>query len=63
MQALAEKQIHCPYCDEPLEVLVDPSVSEQSYVEDCQVCCQPIVMEVFIDEEGIVELSARPENE
>ena len=30
----------CPYCGEPIEVLVDSSVESQHYIEDCQVCCR-----------------------
>ena len=36
----------CPYCNEPLELSLDPSVDQQSYVEDCQVCCSPFVVTV-----------------
>lgn len=32
----------CPYCGEPLRLLVDPSAGEQVYIEDCAVCCRPI---------------------
>jgi hypothetical protein len=32
----------CPYCWQEISVLLDLSVSEQSYVEDCEVCCRPI---------------------
>jgi len=45
--------IHCPYCGEAIEILVDDSVEGQSYVEDCQVCCQPIVLDVALDDEGM----------
>jgi hypothetical protein len=32
----------CPYCGEANEIALDPgSGSQQEYVEDCQVCCQP----------------------
>ena len=31
----------CPYCWETISMLLDPSVST-SYVEDCEVCCNPI---------------------
>jgi hypothetical protein len=32
----------CAYCFETNSVFVDPSGgSSQTYVEDCQVCCQP----------------------
>ena len=34
--------VHCPYCGEPSEILVDPASGvDQSYVEDCPVCCRP----------------------
>lgn len=34
--------VHCPYCGEPSELLVDPGGgADQSYVEDCEVCCRP----------------------
>ena len=39
---LDTKQINCPYCWESIEILVDPSVDEQDYIEDCEVCCRPI---------------------
>ena len=29
----------CPYCGEPIEIVVDPSVGRQDDIEDCQVCC------------------------
>lgn len=34
--------VSCPYCGEPLELLVDVSAGGQTYVEDCAVCCRPI---------------------
>ena len=56
--------MQCPHCWEPIEVLIDTSVAEQEYVEDCQVCCQPLLFTVavpFDSEEPQVEV--RPENE
>ncbi|MGB5419720.1 CPXCG motif-containing cysteine-rich protein [Algibacter sp.] len=32
----------CPYCWETISVLLDSSVLRQTYVEDCEVCCNPI---------------------
>lgn len=63
MSDLGEHSIDCPYCGESIVVLVDESVPEQSYVEDCQVCCRPIVIETTEDPEGNVELRVRSENE
>ncbi|KIU43688.1 MULTISPECIES: CPXCG motif-containing cysteine-rich protein [Pseudomonas] len=33
----------CPYCGEQVETTVDLSGGDQVYIEDCQVCCRPIV--------------------
>ncbi|HEX7370193.1 MAG TPA: CPXCG motif-containing cysteine-rich protein [Rhodanobacteraceae bacterium] len=36
----------CPYCGEPIELVVDDSAGSTSYVEDCPVCCRPMQVEV-----------------
>ncbi len=63
MNLLSLHQIHCPYCGERIDVLVDCSEPSQSYIEDCQVCCRPIAMFVEIDPDGDVDVQARHENE
>lgn len=47
--------ISCPYCAEIITVRVDLSAGEQSYVEDCQVCCQPIQVSLHLTEDGGLE--------
>ena len=47
-----EVGVGCPYCGEMIEILVDLSVGEQQYIEDCSVCCAPILMSVQGDEAG-----------
>lgn len=49
---LEELDIQCPYCWETIHVLIDCSVEMQEYIEDCQVCCRPIVFDVRVDEDG-----------
>jgi hypothetical protein len=44
---------YCPYCGEPIELVVDCSMSEQRYVEDCSVCCHPIVVTVNVSAEQV----------
>jgi len=63
MPEITETHISCPYCGESISILVDDSLPEQNYVEDCQVCCRPIVLDVAVDLEGNVTVSARCENE
>ena len=52
----------CPYCGEHIDILIDPSVDAQTYVEDCQVCCRPITMRVAVDGSD-VRVEALHENE
>ena len=48
MNELCEKYVRCPYCGERIAVLLDPSVPHQNYIEDCQVCCRPIIFDVTV---------------
>ncbi len=63
MSEIIESNISCPYCGESISVLIDNSLPEQTYVEDCQVCCRPIEMNVTVDLDGDVAVTARSENE
>jgi hypothetical protein len=36
----------CPYCGEPIDIVVDDSAGDASYVEDCPVCCRPMQVDV-----------------
>ncbi len=51
----------CPSCGEEIEIPIDTSMGRsQQYVEDCPVCCSPIVLRIELDEGGI---SVRAERE
>ena len=63
MNEVVEQSVECPYCGESIGLLIDLSVPQQNYVEDCQVCCRPIVVNVGVDSSGDVEISATSENE
>jgi hypothetical protein len=56
-------EITCPYCGEPVLLVIDCSISSQEYIEDCQVCCQPITLSVTIDEDGVPQVEARRDDE
>lgn len=57
------ERIGCPYCGEVVEVVLDPSVEEQEYIEDCYVCCRPMILTVVADGQGGMDVFARSENE
>ena len=63
MNLLQESVISCPYCGESITILVDGSIEEQQYIEDCQVCCRPIDLRVGISADGGLRVQARGENE
>ena len=50
--SLVGRRIRCPYCAEPMEIVLDLSAGGQSYVEDCQVCCRPNRLSIAWDEAG-----------
>ena len=52
MNRVAATTLSCPYCGESIEILVDCGLEAQSYIEDCQVCCRPMTLNVVIDEAG-----------
>ena len=45
--------VQCPHCGEAFETAVDLSAGSFRYVEDCQVCCQPIELAGEVDEDGV----------
>ena len=54
-QSLATAEFHsiqCPYCGERFDTLVDTGTGPATYIEDCQICCQPIEFELQVDSRG-----------
>ncbi|WP_373055697.1 CPXCG motif-containing cysteine-rich protein [Zunongwangia sp. H14] len=55
-----EHFFQCPYCWEEISVLLDPSVREQTYIEDCEICCNPIEFSVKFQNDILTEFLAAP---
>lgn len=55
--------LSCPYCGEPIEIVIDDSEPVQEFIEDCQVCCRPIQFFVQISSDDTIEVRARAEND
>lgn len=49
---LGVTHISCPYCGERFDTTVDISAGSQEYIEDCQICCQPIAFRTTVDHDG-----------
>lgn len=58
---LQHESITCPHCWESIEIELDLSVDEQEYVEDCSVCCGPIVIRYRAGAAGLQSLEAAAE--
>ena len=63
MNELESQNVDCPYCGEPIELLIDCSVLQQSYIEDCQVCCRPINVNVSIGDDDEISVTVSSEDE
>jgi hypothetical protein len=63
MNILQENTISCPYCGELITLLVDASVEDQQYIEDCQVCCRPMNIRVIVSANGECQVEAWDEND
>jgi len=44
--------VTCPSCWEQYETQVDLTGGSSTYVEDCQVCCQPIELSLAVSDSG-----------
>lgn len=60
---LENTKVQCPYCWQTISILCDCSVEFQSYIEDCQVCCRPIVFDVQVDESEQLHVTVRSEDD
>lgn len=57
----SSESITCPSCGESIDIVVDLSVPEQEYVEDCFVCCRPMLVRCVSDGSRVLELGVSAE--
>ena len=56
-------ETYCPSCGESIQLLVDCSIPEQEYIEDCQVCCKPINFLISESINGEITVNVYSEDE
>lgn len=56
---LEEHAFSCPYCAAPISMVLDFSVPAQTYVEDCEVCCNPIEVSYGAEAGLLTQFEAR----
>lgn len=57
LDLIEEATVDCPYCGEMITLVLDLSVSEQDYIEDCFICCQPIRVRYSADGGLLIKIS------
>lgn len=63
-QAITHTNITCPYCYSVFATEIDITAGSQDYYEDCQVCCNPVALFVYIDADGeITHIDVKPGND
>lgn len=63
MNFLEVCEVQCPYCGELIECLIDCSIAHQQYIEDCQVCCKPMVITASVTPQGKLNVVVSSEND
>ncbi len=53
---LNEHEVTCPYCWQRISLIVDASTGSHQYIEDCEVCCRPLLVTCTVSEGGDVEV-------
>ncbi|WP_254713066.1 CPXCG motif-containing cysteine-rich protein [Polaribacter sp. HaHaR_3_91] len=54
-----EHFFQCPHCWEEISMILDQSVYQQTYIEDCEVCCNPIEITPIFEEGELTSFSAQ----
>lgn len=57
MNLLQGRDAVCPHCWETIPLTLDLSVAEQSYIEDCPVCCKPMLVSYVSADGEILEFA------
>ncbi len=53
-----EHFFQCPYCWENISILLDLSLFQEEYIEDCEVCCNPIQIIFTTADQELLEFRA-----
>ena len=54
-----EHFFQCPYCWEEISMLLDTSITQQTYIEDCEVCCNPIEVTPMFELQELVNFQSQ----
>ena len=54
-----EHFFNCPSCGAEISMVLDLSVHHHTYVEDCEVCCNPLEISYTVEDEVLQHFEAQ----
>jgi transcription elongation factor Elf1 len=54
-----EHAFTCPSCGETISMVLDLSVGHDTYIEDCEVCCNPIELSYTVQDDTLTHFAAK----
>lgn len=54
-----EHFFQCPYCWKDISMLLDSSLVSTEYIEDCEICCNPINIVYGFENQDLVYFNAQ----
>ena len=54
---MIEHHFTCPYCFEFGLKIIDFSIKSQNFIEDCEVCCNPLEFTIEIYDNNLISFS------
>lgn len=60
---IEDAAVQCPYCWETISLELDLSEGDSTYVQDCPVCCQALLVHLKIANDGGHAVDVEREND
>ena len=55
---MIEHYFTCPYCWQEISMLLDSGMNNETFVEDCEVCCRPIELTFNIQNDELISFNS-----
>ena len=50
---MIEQYFDCPHCWQNQSKLIEPSINSQMFIEDCEVCCNPLEFNISVSQNAV----------
>ena len=50
---MLEYYFDCPHCWQNQLKMIDPSIEIQNFIEDCEICCNPLEFDIVVNENNL----------